>query len=103
SGSFFIFLSSLGLLRFPDVFTRMHAAAKASSFGLGLMLLGTAFYFQNWFVILEAFLVILFVFLTAPIASHTISRAAYFLGVRLWEKTRVDEWKSADSSSQNKS
>ncbi len=102
SGSFFIFLSSLGILRFPDLFIRMHAAAKASSFGLGLMLLGTVLYFRDWFVTLEAFLIILFVFLTAPIASHAISRAAYCMHVKLWDKTLIDEWKARENSPQDK-
>ncbi len=91
SGSIFMFLSALGTLRFPDVFTRMHAATKASSFGVGLMLAACVIYFSDGWTIFQSLLIIIFIFLTAPVAAHMIGRAAYFLKVPLWEKTVVDE------------
>ena len=91
SGSIFMFLSALGTLRFPDVFTRMHAATKASSFGVGLMLAACVVYFSDGWTIIQSILIIVFIFLTAPVAAHMIGRAAYFLKVPLWEKTVVDE------------
>jgi len=93
AGSIFMFLSALGILRFPDVFTRMHAATKASSFGCGLMLIAVMLHIGGAGIIIGAFLTIIFIFMTAPVASHMIGRAAYFRGVRLWEKTVVDELK----------
>ncbi|MEE4311580.1 MAG: monovalent cation/H(+) antiporter subunit G [candidate division KSB1 bacterium] len=92
-GSIFMFLSALGILRFPDVFTRMHAATKAASFGSGLMLISVMLYIGGAGVIISALLTIVFIFMTAPVASHMIGRAAYFRGVRLWDKTVVDELK----------
>lgn len=94
AGSFFIMLAALGILKFPDLYTRMHAASKAVSFGSGLMLLATVLYFKNWFVAVEAILIILFIFLTTPVASHMISRVAYLLKIPLWEKSTIDELKS---------
>ncbi|MCG8604563.1 monovalent cation/H(+) antiporter subunit G [bacterium] len=91
TGSLFMLIAALGILRFPDLFTRMHAAAKAASFGAGLMLSAVAVYFATAWVILEIFLVIAFIFLTAPVASHMIGRAAYFLQVPLWPGTIMDE------------
>ncbi len=52
-------LAALGILKFPDLYTRMHAASKAVSFGSGLMLLATVLYFDSWFVTVEAILIIL--------------------------------------------
>lgn len=93
SGAIFMFLSALGTFRFPDIFTRMHAATKASSFGSGLMLIAIIIYIGGIGVIISAVLTIVFIFMTAPVASHMIGRAAYFRGVPLWENTVVDELK----------
>lgn len=69
----------------------MHAATKASSFGVALMLIAVAICFGNSWVIFEVVLVISFIYLTAPVACHMIARAAYFLNVPMWEGTVVDE------------
>lgn len=74
-GAFFILVSAVGLIRFPDLFTRMHATTKATSFGLLLIILGTAIYFNLQVVWIKAILVILFIYLTTPLASHSISQS----------------------------
>ena len=91
TGSLFIFVAALGLVRFPDLYTRMHAASKSISLGIGCMLIGTIFHFATLLVLLKAIAVILFIFLTMPIASHMISRVAYRRGVPVWGKTKVDQ------------
>lgn len=93
-GAIFMFLSALGTLRFPDLFTRMHAATKASSFGIGLMLAAGVVYFSDGWTVGQSLLIIIFIFLTAPVGSHMIGRAAYLLKVPLWEQTAVDELKN---------
>ena len=90
-GSLFMLIAAIGIVRFPDLFTRMHAATKGTSFGVVLMLIAVAVYFGNVKVILEVILVISFIYLTAPIACHMIARAAYFLDIPMWEGTVVDE------------
>jgi len=92
-GSLFMLVAAIGILRFPDLFTRMHAATKAASFGVGLMLTSVAIHFAEFWVSIEVILVIGFIFLTAPVASHMIGRAAYFLQVPLWEGTVMNELK----------
>lgn len=91
AGSVFMLLSALGTLRFPDIFTRMHASTKASSFGVGLMLSACVIYFNDSWTIAQALIIIIFIFLTAPISAHMIGRVAYLLKVPLWEKNVVDE------------
>ena len=91
SGSLFMFVAALGVIRFPDLFTRMHAATKAASFGVGLMLIAVAIYFSETWVFIQVVLVIGFIFLTAPVASHMIGRAACFLQVPLWHGTIVND------------
>ncbi len=91
AGSFFSLLAAIGLLRFPDVYTRMHAATKAPAFGLLLLLSGVAWYFGNFYAWAVCLMVILFIFITAPIASHALSSIAHRMGVPKYKHTRPDE------------
>ena len=91
AGAFFMLLAGLGMLRLPDLFMRLQAATKAATLGLGCMLLAVAIHFQDLAVTTRALLVIAFVFITAPVAAHMIARAAYAVGVPLWEGTITDE------------
>ena len=94
TGSFFILVAALGVVRFPDLYTRMHAASKSVSLGIGCLLSGAVFYFASFLIIFKAIAAILFIFMTMPIASHMISRVAYLRQVKLWDKTWVDEMAS---------
>lgn len=91
AGSGFIFLAALGMVRMPDVFSRMSCVAKAATMGLGLLLLGLAIYFGELGVASRALATIGFVILTSPIASHRIGRVAYLDGAPLWKGTIKDE------------
>ncbi len=93
SGALFMFVAALGVVRFPDLFTRMHTATKSASFGSVLMLCAVAVYFGDVWVIFETILVIFFIFLTTPVGAHMIGRVAYLLGAPLWEGTVIDELK----------
>jgi multicomponent Na+:H+ antiporter subunit G len=90
-GSLFMLIGAIGIYRFPDFYTRMHAATKATSLGMGLLLAGAAVHFGNWIVLVKAFLVMAFIFLTTPVAAHAISQAAYRMGVDKWPGTKIDE------------
>ncbi len=90
-GTLLMLIASIGLLRMPDVYTRMHAATKAVSLGAGLILVGVALHFANLMVTTKVITTTIFIFLTAPVAAHLLARAAYFRNVPRWEKTVVDE------------
>jgi len=92
-GAFFMFLAGLGVFRFPDLYSRMHAATKAASFGIGLMLFGFIIYHFNWHDLIESTAIIFYIFITAPVAAHMIGRAGYLLGVKQYEGTIADEMK----------
>jgi len=76
-GSLFILIAALGLLRFRDVYSRMHATTKATSFGLLLIVSGVALNFLTIVVVIKAILVIVFIYLTAPLAAHAVSKSMY--------------------------
>jgi len=92
-GAAFMGIAALGLVRFPDLYTRMHSASKASSLGVGCLLAGVAIAYPTAMVIAKCVLVLLFVFLTVPVAAHMIGRAAYLLGVPLWHGSVADDLK----------
>ena len=84
-GAFFHFSAGLGMLRMPDVFTRMQAGTKASTLGNALILIGIAFYHPGW--ILKLVILIYFVFMTNPVSSHALARAARRIGIPMAGKT----------------
>lgn len=90
-GALFMLLAALGLVRLPDLLTRMHATTKAATLGATLIMLAVAIHFAQVAVVARAFGVILFIMMTAPVAAHVIGRAGYFVGSRLWEGTLKDE------------
>jgi len=92
-GALFMFVAAIGIVRLPDLYTRMHAAAKVGTLGITGMILAAAVHFNEIAVSTQAFLIIVFFFLTAPIAAHMISRAAYHTGVKMSDHSVLDELK----------
>ena len=76
-GAAFALIGSIGLARLPDIFTRLHGPTKATTLGVGSILLGSILYFSaRQGLSLHEVLVSLFLFLTAPVSAHLLSRAA---------------------------
>jgi multicomponent Na+:H+ antiporter subunit G len=90
-GTTLMLVAGIGLLRMPDLLTRMHASSKAGTLGATLVLAGVAVRSGRLSVVLTVVLIVLFLFLTAPVAAHMIARAAYRSGVRLSPETVLDE------------
>jgi multicomponent Na+:H+ antiporter subunit G len=91
AGATLALLAAVGVLRMPDLFTRMQASTKAATLGLGCLLVGLALYMPEFSVIVRAVTIAAFVMLTTPVAAHVIARAAYLTGVPLWKGSVVDE------------
>jgi multicomponent Na+:H+ antiporter subunit G len=90
-GAVLTLLAALGMVRMPDVYSRMQSATKASTLGVGCLMLAVAVDFADLAITTRAVLIVAFVFLTAPISAHMIGRAAYYVGVPLWKGTTLDE------------
>jgi len=75
-GGFFALIAAIGLLRLPDVLTRMHASTKAGVLGSSLILVGSAVYLAEVEITARVVATILFLMLTSPIGAHMIGRAA---------------------------
>lgn len=91
SSAIFILVAAVGILRLPDLLTRMHASTKAGALGVALMMVAAMLHFNDLVLMAKAMAVILFIFITAPVAAHAIGRAGYFVGVPIWVKTIKDE------------
>lgn len=93
SGGAFSLLAAIGLIRMPDVLTRMQTATKGVTFGGGLLLLAVALHFQGLGTTARALAGIVFLLITSPVAAHVIGRASYFDSrtTPLWEGSVVDE------------
>ncbi|GBC97766.1 Na(+)/H(+) antiporter subunit G [bacterium HR17] len=91
-GSAFAFLGALGLVRMPDFYTRMHPPTKATTLGTISILLASAVHFtvKEGRLSLQELLVTAFLFLTAPIGAHLLSKAAIKLGVPFAASTQVE-------------
>jgi multicomponent Na+:H+ antiporter subunit G len=90
-GSLFVLTASVGLLRLPDLYTRMHAASKAGTLGSCLMLLALAVHSNDTAIALRALAGIMFFVLTVPISSHLLAKAAHGAGYRLWDRSKRDD------------
>ena len=90
-GTSFILLAAIGLVRMPDVYMRMQVSTKGASLGAGCVLLAVPVFFGDGAIAVRALLIIVFIFLTTPISAHMLARAAYMVGVPLWEGSVVDE------------
>src|SRR5690606_12694904 len=75
-GVFFMVVSAIGILRLPDVYTRMHAATKATTLGISCILIATGLHYGGWDLVRMFMLIGLF-FVTAPVAATNMARAAY--------------------------
>ena len=90
-GAFLSLAAGVGLLRFPDALSRMHAATKPQILGLIFVLVAIALSARSWSTLLVLMPVLLFQMLTAPIAAHMVGRAGYRTGNFKTETLVVDE------------
>ncbi len=86
TGAVFFLAGTVGLLRFPDVYTRLHALTKADNVGLGLVVFGLALQAEAWSMAGKLVLIWLLVLLSGASVSHLVARNALRKGVRLWRR-----------------
>lgn len=98
-GTFFAFLASLGVLRMPDFYTRVHAATKAGAFGSSLILIAAALHFGSLRASVMAVMVVVFFYLTTPIAAQALSDRAHKRKIAKWEGTCLDELEEDEAAS----
>ncbi|MDY6844377.1 MAG: monovalent cation/H(+) antiporter subunit G [Thermodesulfobacteriota bacterium] len=89
-GLFFFTTATIGLLRFPDFFSRLHATGKGDTLAVFLCLLGLSFYHGFTITSFKIVFIAVFMFLAQPTATHAISRAAFRCGLKPWMKNEKE-------------
>ncbi|MBE0446926.1 MAG: monovalent cation/H(+) antiporter subunit G [Actinobacteria bacterium] len=85
-GCFFIVVAAIGVVRFPDFYSRMHPAGKSDTLGQSLVLSGIMIYEGFSLVSIKLLIIIVFIFIANPTATHAVAKAAYVAGVKPWQK-----------------
>ncbi len=91
-GLIFDFLGCIGLIRLPDVYSRLQATTKCVTLGTCSILLGVVILKGFCTTSIKALLTIVFLFLTSPVAAHALARGAHKSGVKLWDKSVCDKY-----------
>jgi multicomponent Na+:H+ antiporter subunit G len=86
AGAVFFFAGTVGLLRFPDVYTRLHALTKADNVGLGLVVIGLALQAESWALAGKLLLIWLLVLLAGASVAHLVAGAARQRGIKPWKR-----------------
>jgi len=96
-GVAFDFFGCLGLIRLPDVYNRLQAATKSVTLGTWSILFGLFIRYGFTGVGVKALICIPLIFFSATVAAHALIRGSYIFGIKLWEKSVIDdyqdEWK----------
>lgn len=90
-GTLFILLAAIGIVKMPDLYLRISVTTKAATLGIGLILLAAGIFFSDISILARVIAIIVFMLLTAPVGAHMIGRASYFIGVKMWHKSTIDE------------
>ncbi len=85
-GGIFFLAGTLGLLRFPDVYTRLHALTKADNVGLGLVVMGLAMQVDTWATVGKLLLIWVLVLLAGASVAHLVASRALQRGIRPWKR-----------------
>ena len=86
TGCFLIVVAAIGIVRFPDFYSRIHPAGKADTMGQFLILLGLIVQEGFTFVSVKLVLIVAFIFIANPTATYAIAKAAHIRGKKHWQK-----------------
>ena len=98
SGTFFMLIASIGIIRLPDFYIRMSVVTKASTIGLGLVAAGAGIYFNTLEALIKVLAIVIFIIATSPIAAHIISKAASEIKVPFWDRTDLTDYREASET-----
>lgn len=102
-GAFAILFASIGIIRMPDFYLRLSVTVKASTMGVGVLLICAAIVFPSIEVSVKAIAIIFFLLITAPASAHMIGRTAYRSGISIWKDTWIDDLDQNYKESKKKS
>lgn len=94
TGGFFSLVGAIGLTRLPDFYTRLHGPTKATTVGIGAIVIASMVFFSSRgeSVSISEVLITLFLFITAPISANFLAKAAMHIRITPFKKTRGKTW-----------
>lgn len=98
-GAVFLFLGALGIIRMPDLYTRIQAGTKASTLGAMSLILGVAFLEPDWWI--KLVLMILFIAFANPLSSHAIARGSYKDKLKPLSQEQVDAYEEVEENKED--
>ncbi|WP_323751362.1 Na+/H+ antiporter subunit G [Marinobacter sp.] len=91
-GGAFTLVGAIGLARLPDFFTRLHGPTKATTVGVGAIMLSSVIYFSSQGFGISEILITVFLFMTAPVSANMLAKAAMHIGVKSMKDTQGNPW-----------
>ncbi|WP_303290507.1 Na+/H+ antiporter subunit G [Marinobacter sp. SS5-14b] len=93
-GGAFTLIGAIGLARLPDFFTRLHGPTKATTLGVGAIMLSSVIYFSSTGqgLGISEILITVFLLMTAPVSANMLAKAAMHIGVKSMENTQGNPW-----------
>jgi multicomponent Na+:H+ antiporter subunit G len=91
-GLFFTLVGCIGVIRFPDIYNRLQAATKCVTLGTCSILIATMFFAGLSSITLKCIICIGFIMITSPTAAHALARASHAFGIKLWEKSVLNDY-----------
>lgn len=74
-GALLFLIAAIGLLRFKDLYSRLHAISKATSLGVFLLIIGVVLLFESWGIAIKSVLIVVFIYITSPLSAHSIAKS----------------------------
>lgn len=99
AGSFFVIVGAIGLVRLPDVFSRMHGAGVADTLGAGLFVAGLMIQGGLTLITVKLFMILVFLFFASPTSSYALANAALSQGLAPWTREKKPEDDKEDEPS----
>ncbi len=90
-GAIFLLLGGIGIVRLPDIYSRLQAGTKASTLGAMSLILGVGLLQPQWLI--KSLVIIVFIGLSNPISSHALARGSYRHKIKPWTKEGIDAYK----------
>ena len=91
AGSFFLIVGALGLVRFPDVYARVHSAGLMDTLGAGFFIFGLTLYGGFTLVTVKLLMILAFIFFTSPTSTNALANAIHASGIEPWSRKKEDE------------
>ena len=91
TGVFFIFVAAIGVVRFPDFYSRIHPAGKCDTMGQAMVFIGLIIFEGFTLVSVKMLIIIVFIFFVNPTATHALANSALIMGLKPWTKDGKSE------------